>query len=108
MSALKKAKPMLDYLVKSSPATSKAILKTISHEEVQLFGEICSNLLAGAIKISTANKTLLADHAEVIRKLARREIKPTTRQRLLIKNSEAVVILIKTLYSKLYPKNGST
>lgn len=107
MNRLKRNRPLLDYIIRAEPTTVKAIFKTLKQEDVQFFGEICANLLAGALKINTSNKTLLRPYAEIIRKVARREIRPITRQRLLIKNSEAIIQLIKLIYSKLYPKNGS-
>ena len=107
MNTLKRSKVLFDYLLKAGPSTVKAVLKTLSPEEIQLFGEISSNLLRGALKISAQHKTLLSKYAEIIRKLARREIRPVTRQRLLVKHSDIVVKLIKIVHNKLFPKNGS-
>ena len=68
----------------------KAILSTSSADQVTIICEIFSNILAGNLKFSKKDMTQLAQHAAIMRRLARRDIKTSHRHKLLVRHSDQV------------------
>lgn len=101
MQNLKKQKCFLEFLSKTEPDQRKALLRTSTTEQCLVIGEICYNILQGSAGISNRHKTRLAEHADVIRRLANRDIKDSRRRYLLVKHNEVVVEIIKAVLNSI-------
>lgn len=109
MMALKAHRALFQYLVVARPPVAVAIIKNLSLDEIDVIGMIFANVLAGVIRIGPASKSSLSLHADVIRKIAKKELKSSTRRLIILKNYQAVLDLIKSVFKQLYPDgNGKS
>ena len=85
----------------TSPKQRKAVLSTSSNDQMSIICEIFSNVLAGVLQLNKKDMTQLAQHAPIMRRLARRDIKPRHRHDLLVRYSqevaEALTLVLKYL-----------
>lgn len=108
MMTLKVHKPLLQYLQTAKPLVARAITRTIDDDQIQMIGMICANLLSGAIKVAPVSRSALSQHAEIIRKIGKKQIKVKTRRTLIYKHIDIVLQVIKASFNKLYPKNNGS
>jgi len=75
----------------------KAILQTITDEQLRLLAEIVLNLLRGVIPTSTRTKNLLQSSKNNIRKVVEDSISKTLRRKRLAKISSEIPVILQSL-----------
>jgi cystathionine beta-lyase family protein involved in aluminum resistance len=79
----------------------RAILKECDDSFIQFIGEVALNVINGNVSISKHYKSKLKKHAHFIRSLASKSVKSDTRRRIILKQIETVVTLVKAIKEHL-------
>lgn len=75
-------------------AKRKYILDNCSTDDINAISESCNNLLANNIKLSKRQYKSLKKHQTDIRKIARSNIKPKTKKKILIQRGGFLNVLL--------------
>ena len=92
----------LRLLTSTSSVQQKAIIKTISPNQMKALVQIVYNVLVGNSVLSSSNKEKLKAHKTVIRRFVSRELSQEKRKELLLKYFKQILILVVTVVKKLY------
>lgn len=84
-----------------SKKQSKAILNHLTKDQTRVICEMAANVLRQNLKLGQTDKTSLAKHRSIIRKLARRELTHKQRESIIKNNTPAVVRLIQAAVRSL-------
>ena len=95
MKHIKAQRHFLYLLVSCEAVQRRALLTTASETQVRVIGEICLNLLRGAVPVTTRDKTTLSTHAPLIRRITNKTNTDAYRRRLLVANSDTVAVILK-------------
>lgn len=87
----------------SSLDTRRAILSGCSNDIIKFIGEVALNILEGHLPISRHYKKKLSTHADVIRSVGSRGVKPFQRKKFCISNPDVITYMLKATWKHLYP-----
>lgn len=85
----------------TSAKQRKALLSTSSTEQMNIICEIFANALAGALSLTKSEIPKLQQHAQIMRRLAKRDIKDSHRHALLVRHSHVVAEILAVLLKYL-------
>ena len=85
----------------TSPKQRKALLSTASTDQMSIICEIFSNILAGNLRFNKKDMTQLAQHATIMRRMTRRDIKTSHRHGLLVRHSDQVAEVLSIVLKHL-------
>lgn len=102
-SKIKKHAKTLKFLTETDQATAKAIIKSARPDLVNCFTEICYNVLNGNINLTPSYKKKLAKHKKILRSIAKKSTKTSSRRNQIQKGGFLPLILplVKTLLPTL-------
>jgi len=80
---LRKTRPLLKLLVKSTPKRRKTILQAGGRDIIYSLCECCKNVLNGNVNLTPAQKKRLAKYKSPMRQLADRRVNLASKQRIL-------------------------
>lgn len=84
---------LLTFLCSCQPKTSKVILKSAPPELINCISEICLNILKGNVDINANRKKVLGRYKSIIRQLAKRSTRQSTKKKLIQKGGFLSAIL---------------
>lgn len=103
-STIKQNGDILRVLQTASPKLRKAILKESGKSVVYAICELCDNLLAGNVPVTTEQKHNLKKYKNVLRTLSQRGDGWKTKKRILTRNGGSFLpLLISVIASALGP-----
>ena len=80
---LRKTRPLLKLLAKSSPKRRKTLLQAGGSDVIYSLCECCKNVLDGNVKLTLSQKKRLGKYKKPMRQLADRRVKLAAKQRIL-------------------------
>ena len=92
-SKIKKHAKTLKFLTETDQATAKAIIKSARPDLVNCFTEICYNVLNGNINLTPSYKKKLAKHKKILRSIAKKSTKTSSRRNQIQKGGFLPLIL---------------
>lgn len=98
---IKKHLPLFELLVEASECQRKAILKTLTDQQLHAVVEAIYNVLQGVCPLNSKDKKKLIDYKSVIRRLVSKELTKKQQQRLLHKNQDILPLLMKPVVNAL-------
>lgn len=92
---VKKNKSYLKLLIDTHTAQQKALLRTISTEQLKAISEIALNTLHGTLTLTASQKRTLSPYKKIIRLLGEKKANQRRKKLSLIKNIKALRALLK-------------
>jgi hypothetical protein len=102
---LKKHAPFLRILqTTTSRLQRKALLDTITNDQLKVLVEVTVNVLRGALPLTKSYKVKLQKHKKLIRALGDQSISLKTKKTLLCRQGQAIALLLKSVepYSRRF------
>lgn len=75
----------------------KALVKTVTLEQLRAIGEIALNILHGVIPLSSSQKKGLSRYRSVIRLIGQKNVSRRRKKVALLKNTKALELLLKAV-----------
>lgn len=94
---VKKNKTYLQLLIGTHQAQQKALLSTISLEQLKAISEIALNILHGALPLTVSQKKVLNRHRNIIRLLGGKKTGQRRKKIVLLRNIKALGVLLKVV-----------
>lgn len=94
---IKKNKTYLQLLIGTHKAQQKALLSTISLEQLKAISEIALNILHGTLPLTASLKKVLTRHRNIIRLLGGKKTSQKKKKNCLLKNIKALGVLLKSV-----------
>jgi hypothetical protein len=103
---VKKYLPLFQLLVEASEPQRKAIIKTLSEQQVHAVIEAIYNVLGGVCPVNSKDKRTLCDYKTVIRRMVTKELTSKQRQSLLAKHQNILPLLLKPVLNRFKHGDG--
>ena len=87
----------LQLLLSTHRPQKKALLNTISTDQVKAIGEIALNILHGVIPLTAKQKKLLSRYKDTIRVIGHKKKSQRRKKTVLVKNIKALELLLKSV-----------
>ena len=100
---LKKHLPLLQWLSKAKPQSSKALLKTADKEVLDTVRECCLNVLKGNVPLTSQQKKRLHKHKHTLRRLASTKRISDKTKRKLVQKGVFLAALLGPILSAVLP-----
>jgi hypothetical protein len=94
MKLLKDQRAFLRLFMKTSSLQRKALLRSISADQIKVLCEIIHNILTGTIKLTSTQKTSLTKHKALLRLLGDKRTKPARAKRALQRAANVIVAIL--------------
>ena len=98
---LKKHLPLLQWLSKAKPKSSKAVIKTADKEVLDSVRECCLNVLKGNVPLTPQQKKRLHKHKHTLRRLASPQKLSDKSKRQLVQKGGFLSALLPPILSAL-------
>lgn len=85
----------LQLLLRTHKSQQKALLNTISPDQLKAIGEIALNILHGGLHLSPSQLKGLTPYKKVIRLIGHKKSSQKSKKRILLKNIKALKTLLK-------------
>lgn len=86
----------LQLLLKTHKSQQKALLNSISPDQLKAISEIALNILHGGLPLSSSQKKRLTPYRKAIRLIGHKKSSQKSKKRTLIKNIKVLIILLKS------------
>lgn len=94
---IKKNISFLQLLLNTHKSQKKALLDTISTEQLKTIGEIALNILHGVLPLSANQKKALSRYRNAIRLIGQKGASQRRKKSTLVKNIKVVELLLKSV-----------
>lgn len=101
MSRLQENKGFVELLLNSHNLQVEALLKSVNIKQTYLVCEIVLNILEGVLQLTPIAKTRLKKYKTIFRNLTKRRGSIKSKQKLIISNSKALLLLLKSVNKQL-------
>ena len=102
---VKNQRHFLRLLVSIKPLQRKAILQTLSDQQVQAVIQIIYNILEGNCSLPEKDKKKLKRYKAIIRQLVFKGMRMKQRKRLLVKYHFVIAALLKPILHQICPES---
>ena len=86
----------LQLLLSTHRSQQRALLNTISPEQLNTLGEIALNILHGVIPLTKIQKKALTRYRNAVRVIGHKNRSQRSKKAVLLKNIKALVVLLKS------------
>ena len=96
-SLLQKHIPFIILVTSGDKKQTRAILNTVTDNQVRVLSEVAANTLFGNIPLTARSRDTLKKHKKLIKGLASRTLSSKTKKKAILKHQKGLVVLLETV-----------